>query len=131
MKLTAADVLKRYKDEDLPEFCELALDHVNQPGNFGNLPIHVASIRGNVEELEALIAGGADVNATGELGNTPLHEAVGQGNTPAVEMLLNAGARPDSQNGDGKTPRQIAVLLGRSDIVTLLESWLGRSRRSH
>jgi hypothetical protein len=77
MKMTAADVLKRYMEEDLPEFCELVLEHVNQPGNFGNLPIHVAAVRGLPEELDALIAGGADVNAAGELGNRPLHEAIG------------------------------------------------------
>jgi ankyrin repeat protein len=67
-------------EEDLPEFCELVLEHVNQPGNFGNLPIHVAAVRGLPEELDALIAGGADVNAAGELGNRPLHEAIGQRN---------------------------------------------------
>jgi uncharacterized protein len=119
--LTATGVLKRYKDEDLPEFCELVLVDINQPGNFGNLPIHVAAVRGSIEELEALIAAGANVNAAGELGNRPLHDAVGQGHDAAVEVLVNAGARIDALNDDGKSPRDIAQALGRSGIMGLLD----------
>jgi len=61
---------------------------VNQAGNFGDRPIHVACIRGDLEEIGALVHEGADVNATGELGNTPLHEAVGQGHIGVVKALL-------------------------------------------
>src|ERR1041385_1851699 len=101
MKLTAADVLKRYKDEELPEFAEILLEDVNQKGNFGNLPIHVAAVRGESEELEALIAGGASVNAAGELGNRPLHDAAAQNHRRAVEILLSAGADLRAVNDDG------------------------------
>jgi len=61
------------------EFLELPLDDVNQRGNFGDYPIHVTAMRGDVDELRALIEAGADVNAAGELGHTPLHQAVAQG----------------------------------------------------
>lgn len=131
MKLTAAEVLKRYKDEDLPEFSELRLEHVNQAGNFGNCPIHVAAVRGSIEELEALIAGGANVNAAGELGNRPLHEAVGQGHRRAIEILLNAGATADAKNDEGKTPRDVAELLGLSAILSLLDGRSNKSGRIH
>ena len=131
VKLTAAEVLKRYKDEDLPEFCEVALEHVNQPGNFGNSPLHVASVRGSIEELEALIAGGANVNGAGEHGNAPLHEAVGQGHTAAVEVLLNAGARINLTNSEGKTPRDIAEMLGFSAILKILDGWSSKSGYLH
>ncbi|MGR3831832.1 ankyrin repeat domain-containing protein [Ralstonia pseudosolanacearum] len=90
--LTAADVLKRYTDEDLPEFSEVALEDVNQIGNFGNSPVHVACVRGNVLEVQALLDGGANMNAIGELGNTPLHEAVGQGHIEVA--LLHKPAAP-------------------------------------
>ena len=131
MKLTAADVLKRYKDEDLPEFCELALEHVNQLGNFGNMPIHVAAVRGKVEELDALIAAGADVNAAGELGNRPLHEAVRQGHRDAVETLVCAGAQIGARNDEGRTPSEVAKILGLSEIVDLLNNWHARGGRVH
>lgn len=87
-KMIFTDVLRIYKEEDLPEFCEISLDDVNQVGNFGNYPIHVASVRGLLPELLALLQGGADVNAIGELGNRPLHDAVGQGHIEAVKMLI-------------------------------------------
>lgn len=66
--LTAKDVLRRYLDEGLAEFVGLPLDDVRQRGNFGDCPIHVAAVRGDVDELTALIEGGSDVNARGRDG---------------------------------------------------------------
>jgi hypothetical protein len=42
---SATDVLRKYNDESLPDFCEPLTD-VNQVGTFGNRPIHLASIGG-------------------------------------------------------------------------------------
>jgi ankyrin repeat protein len=114
--------LRRYKDEDLPAFCEIALEDVNQVGNFGERPLHVASSRGNMEEIAALVEAGAEVNASGELGNTPLHEAVGQGHTKAIQYLLDHGASPDASNEFGETPLDKARQANRRDIVEVLES---------
>jgi len=91
----------------------------------------VAAVRGSIEELEALIAGGANVNAAGELGNRPLHEAVGQGHRRAIEILLNAGATADAKNDEGKTPRDVAELLGLSAILSLLDGRSNKSGRIH
>lgn len=120
--LTASDVLQRYIEEDLPEFCELLLDDVNQRGNFGNAPIHVAATRGALDELAALVVGGADVNAQGELGNTALHDAVGQGHVKAVEFLLQCGALTSVKNDAGLTPLDIARMRERVRIVDLLRN---------
>jgi uncharacterized protein len=119
-RLTAKEVLRRYKDEELPEFCEIPLKDVNQVGNFGDRPIHVACIRGNLEEIAALVRDGADVNAPGELGNTPLHEAVGQGHIGVVKALLKYGASRNQKNEDGMTALDIAKLNEKSDIARLL-----------
>ena len=119
--LTAAEVLRRYKDEELPEFCEIPLEDVNQVGNFGDRPLHVASVRGRMEEVEALVVAGADINAPGELSNTPLHEAVSQEHVPVIRFLLEHGASPNLKNEFGKTPLDIAREKGRGDIVDLLE----------
>src|SRR5215468_7498332 len=100
LRITAKAVLRRYKDEELPEFSEIALEDVNQVGNFGDRPLHVACVRGNLEEIAALLEGGADVNAAGELGNRPLHEAVGQGHLAVVQFLLDHGASVQEMNDE-------------------------------
>jgi uncharacterized protein len=118
--LTAAEVLRRYKHEELPAFIGIPLENVNQVGNFGDRPLHVASVRGNMEEIGALVAAGADVNAPGDLANTPLHEAVGQGHLHAIRFLLDNGASRSVKNEFGETPLDIARAKGRRDIVDLL-----------
>jgi uncharacterized protein len=118
--LTAVEVLRRYKDEALPAFAEIPLDDVNQIGNFGERPLNVASVRGRLEEVTALVEAGADVNARGELGNTALHEAVGQGNVEVVKFLIERGASPTVSNNFGETPLDTARLQGRPEILALL-----------
>jgi hypothetical protein len=49
-----AEVLRRYKDEDLPAFCEIVLEDVNQVGLFGERPLHLAAARGNIDEIAAV-----------------------------------------------------------------------------
>jgi ankyrin repeat protein len=119
--LTAAEVLHRYKEDLLPEFVGRRLDDVNQVGNFGDYPIHVAAIRGAVDELNALIDAGADVNAIGEQRMTPLHEAVGQERVEAVKLLLARGARLTDKNEWGETALDIARRHKRDDLIELLE----------
>src|SRR5690242_14396199 len=116
--LTAAEVLRRYKDEDLPAFSGIDLKDVDQVGLFGERPLHIAACRGITEEIEALIKAGAHVNAPGELGYTPLHEAVSQNHVEAIRILLEHGASVMAKNEDGKTPLDMA----RTGDVTLLLS---------
>src|SRR5262245_46696664 len=108
LALTAADVLKRYVAEELPAFAAVRLEHVNVRGIFGEYPLDVAACRGIVEEVVALLDGGAAINARGERGNTALHEATGQGHLPVVKLLLERGASPELRNEDGRTPADIA-----------------------
>ena len=120
--LTAAEVLQRYVDEDLPAFCGVPLTDVNQAGTFGEHPLEVAAVRGEVDEVVALLEGGADVNAAGEHGNTALLEAVGQGHLPVAKILLKFGARRDIRNDFGQTALDIARLGKRTEFVSLLEA---------
>jgi uncharacterized protein len=119
-RLTAGEVLRRHKDEELPEFSEIPLYDVNQVGSFGDQPIHVACIRGSLDEIAALIHGGADVDATGERGDTPLHHAVGQGHIAVVKALLEYGASRNKRNDLAMTALDLAKLNGRNDIAELL-----------
>jgi ankyrin repeat protein len=117
--LTAADVLARYNDQSFPDFCDPLID-VNQVGTFGNRPLHMASYHGNLEEIEALVKGGAVVNVVGDMGTTPLHEAASQGHTEAVRFLLAHGADSDVKDEFGKTPLDWADLGGHLDVATVL-----------
>ena len=119
--VTAAEVLQRYMDEDLPAFCDMHLTDVNQVGLFGERPLDVAAGRGNLEEICALIEGGADVNAPGEHGNTALQEAVFQDHLPAVKLLHESGAWVDIRNKFGETALDIALSRSRENLVALLK----------
>lgn len=119
-KLTAHDVLRLYKDERLPEFAGIDLTDVNQAGRFGDPSLHVAATRGKIDEVRALLEGGADPNTRGEHGVTALHVAAGQGHVGIVELLLLNGAQPDVRAEFGGTPREWAERAGFSKIVTLL-----------
>jgi len=118
--MTAAEVLRRYKEEELPAFAEVRLEDVNQVGNFGEWPLHVACGRGIMEEIVALVDAGADVNAPGEMANTPLHECVSQGHYLAAKFLLESGASPEIRNEWGDTPLDLAKMKGRDDLIQLL-----------
>ena len=120
-RLSAADVLARYNEELFPDFCEPLTD-VNQIGTFGNRPLHMASYHGKMDEIEALVEGGAHVNVVGEKGSTPLHEAASQGHIEAVNFLLRHGADLNVRNEFGRTPRDVAELSGHSEIAKLLAS---------
>lgn len=93
---------------DLPEFLGIKVDSVNQKGNTGDYPIHVAVHRGDIDEVDCLIGNGTDVNARGDLGYTPLHIAVSNDLVEIVKSLIKAGAKLDIRNDDGMEPLQLA-----------------------
>ena len=86
---------------------------------FGDTPLHVAAVWGDVEAIEMLVRAGADVDAAGELGCTPLYEAVGQGHA-AARRLLDAGASPHLRNEYfGSTPAERALGSRNPELVAL------------
>jgi ankyrin repeat protein len=127
--MNADDVLKRYKDENLPDFAGIELSDVNQTGVFGDMPIHVAASRGRTDEITALLDGGADANAPGELGTTPLHEAVMQNRIETAKLLLARGADPHRKNHFGGTPLDAARARENRRLVRLLEGGTPARRR--
>src|ERR1700722_2525199 len=120
--LTAMDVLRRYREEELPEFLGTALENVNQAGNSGDRPLHVAIFRGRMDEIAALVAGGADVNASGDLGNTPLHNAAALGYLDDIKFLLANGASADKKNEFDESVVDAAFSQGHDEIARLVAS---------
>ncbi len=118
--LSAADVLRRYREEELPAFVGTDLADVNACGIFGEHPLDVAACRGSIPEVRALLDGGAEIDAHGELGNTALHEAVGQAHTEVVRFLVARGASLTVTNDDGHTPCDVAKLRNLDEILALL-----------
>uniref|UniRef100_A0A8C8R6L0 Ankyrin repeat and SOCS box containing 13 n=1 Tax=Pelusios castaneus TaxID=367368 RepID=A0A8C8R6L0_9SAUR len=85
-------------------------------------PVHEAARRGEILQLQELIANGACVNLITTDSITPLHEASLQGQTQCVKLLLAAGAQVDARNIDGSTPLCDACASGSIECVKVLLS---------
>ena len=92
----------------------------NIADNRGVTPVMLASQRGWVEGLQALIKAGAHVDVPNSTGETPLISAVHQRDTQMMRVLLSAGADPDRTDNSGRSARDYARLDGRGS-VTLAE----------
>ena len=84
-----------------------------------------AAKSGSPEEIEALLAKGADLNATDNGGNTPLHLAASSNsNSGVTKALLEAEADHNTINYFGETPLHLAAMYNSNPEVTkaLLEA---------
>ncbi|HET7832320.1 MAG TPA: ankyrin repeat domain-containing protein [Gallionella sp.] len=117
-KQTLKDVLKKYSSH--PEFLGLDLVDPNQRGAVDDTPLHIASRKGELEDIQVLLDSGADINISGDLGNTPLHQAAMCGKVEVVKKLLSCGANSDLKNEFGQTPLKVAELGKHNKVVELL-----------
>jgi ankyrin repeat protein len=73
--------------------------------------LHAAAHKGDVAQLQRLVASGASLNATDAHGRTPLHVATFAGQREAIRALVKAGAdlnRLDSDRYDAVTIASVA-----------------------
>lgn len=112
-KITISDILADY--QTLPEYIDRVLVDVNQVSLFGDYPLHVAAVRGSLEEIETLLENGANINVKGEHDFTPLHSAVEQGHPEAVKLILENGADSSPINVYGDTPLALALSFDETD----------------
>lgn len=102
---------------------------IEEPENGSIPPLLWAAAEGDVDEVRALIAGGADVNRYGP-DETPLIAASGKGYDAAhreiVRLLLDAGAEINGTDIYGRTAAQCAVRKGLNDMANYLRSRGGR-----
>ena len=79
--------------------------------------LHRAAWRGDLPQLKALIAGGADLDARDAMGRTPLHVATYARQAEAIGVLARAGARLDALENDRYDAVTIAAVA--DDVPTL------------
>jgi len=92
MSPALATVLEKIRQADLPEFMDVELTGPNvRTRSFGETPLNVVSVWGEVESAKVLIDEGAILDVPGEEGCTPLHEAAIHGHVDLVKLLLERG----------------------------------------
>ena len=80
-----------------------------------------ATEAGDMVQMEALLAKGAEVNASNAYGWTPLHVAAAGGDPAVVALLLKHGAHVHAQSHIGTTPLDNATTRGgRQAVIDLL-----------
>ncbi|WP_375604549.1 ankyrin repeat domain-containing protein [Wolbachia endosymbiont of Anurida maritima] len=98
----------------LSNTAEVRLDNGN------DTPLHLAALRGEVENVKVLVKRGDDVNAKNKYNITPLHVAAISGNLEIAQFLLNHDANINAQAVNGLTPLNIATLRNYLAMVKLL-----------
>jgi ankyrin repeat protein len=81
-----------------------------------------AAVRaGRLDQVQQLLATGADLNAKDRVGSAPLHVVAWSGNIGIASFLISHGADVNAlQSETGSTPLDYAVVSGNSAIVKLL-----------
>ena len=114
--------LEKIRRAELPTFMDVEITGPNVKGrSFGDTPLHIMAIWGDVENARTLIEAGAEIDARGEDGFTPLLNAVGQGHVEMVRLLLDSGANPRLATIDGSDAFDLASSSDNLEIQQLLE----------
>jgi hypothetical protein len=72
--------------------------------NYGDTPLHAATLAGYKEAVIVLLENGADINARAYDGTTPLHVAAAKGFSSVVSTLLDKDADMTVEDNHGETP---------------------------
>ena len=104
---------------DLPDWAGCSVVGVESRNGYGDMPLHVAAVRGDVEMISVLLAAGAEIDARGEHGFTPLLDALAQGKAEAARLLIQHGASTTSRNDWGFAALEVARNSGYPDVLAL------------
>lgn len=115
------EVIRKYRH--YPNFLGIEIMDVNQPGSIDDTMLHIAAWKGELPDVEVLVACGANVNAIGDIGNTPLHGAAAKGHLAVAKVLLSNGADSSIKNEFGETAADWARNAKRDDMVQLLRTF--------
>lgn len=91
----------------------------------GKTALHLASWKGSIESVRALLTHGADVNkwsvGTGNYGKTAIFYAITQCRDDVVMELLSQGANVKIVNNKGQTPRSLGPSHLAEDTILAIE----------
>jgi ankyrin repeat protein len=82
--------------------------------------LHAAAHKGDIAELERLIAAKADLNTRDPYGRTPLHVATHAGKIDAIRVLAKAGAKLGLLEKDRYDAVTIAAVANNEDALRAL-----------
>jgi len=98
---------------------------VNKVTDGGNTPLQEAALQGNLEIVNLLLAGGADVNFKNEYSETALMVAsLKNGNPVVVEALVTAGADVLATDVDGSSALDLAVKYENMAVAETLRRYI-------
>ncbi len=82
--------------------------------------LHDAAVAGDVNEINALLAKGADINQKNRMGWTPLLTALNNNQFAVAEVLIAKGANAKATDNRGETALGLAVKAGQKALVEQL-----------
>ena len=91
----------------------------------GTTELMGAAAIGDLQGIERLLAGGADIDARDERGWTALMFSALRDELGAVDLLLRKGADPARRNNDRLTAGDIARRHGNAEVAGLLDNAKG------
>ncbi|TAN65984.1 MAG: ankyrin repeat domain-containing protein [Methylobacter sp.] len=116
-------LLEKYKKMD--SFENVDLFRFDQAGIDEETPLHIASYRGDIDDLITMLGTNVDVNVRGDIGNTPLHNAALKKHKEIVLALLNAGANPTIRNDYGDSAIDFVMGDDVENLKAILLSAMG------
>jgi len=107
--------------EKFRDYISVYPDIVNVKEKYnGNVALHIASSKGNVQMASLLLSKGANLNIQDIFGNSPLHYAVDKRRKDMAELLIKCGADVNMKDFRGNTPLHAACVNNDIDLVRLL-----------
>ncbi len=102
------------------ELKKTGLPNLTMKDSEGKTVLHKAAEKGSLNQVNELLAKGADGNAKNNNGGTPLHAAAFYGHVGIGTSLIEAGVEINEVNNFGNTALHVAALKGRNEVCELL-----------
>lgn len=117
------EIFDAIKNNDLPKIKSLIerdASLINIKDASGNIPLHIAAIKGSVAVTELLIKNGAEIDAANNILRTPLFESITNGKDEVSKLLIEKGAGVNTKDKNYNTPLHLAAQYNRTAVAELL-----------